>query len=79
LASLAAFLPFLEDIVDVGVFIVAFMVAVPLTLLIIALAWFAHRPILSIGLIVVGIGAAFGIRLLRRSRPRRPVPVRGLP
>jgi hypothetical protein len=73
LGALAAFLPFLEGIVDVGVFLIAFMISVPLTLLVIAVAWFAHRPLLSIGLIVVGIAAAVGLRMMRRSRPRRPV------
>ena len=73
LGSLAAFLPFLEGIVDIGVFLVAFMLAVPLTLLVIALAWFVHRPLLSGGLIIAGIGAAIGLRMLRRSRPR-PLP-----
>jgi hypothetical protein len=77
LATLVAFLPFLEDIVDVGVFLIAFMMAVPLTLFVIALAWFAHRPLLSGGLIVAGIAAAIGLRMLRRGRPRQPASATG--
>jgi hypothetical protein len=73
LGSLAAFLPFLEGIVDFGVFLIAFILAVPLTLLVIAIAWFAHRPLLSGGLVIVAIAAVFGLRALRGSRSR-PMP-----
>jgi hypothetical protein len=77
LAALAAVIPFLEGVVDVGVFLVAFMVSVPLSLFIIAMAWFAHRPLLSGVLVAAGIGAAVLIRMLRRSRARRPMPAPG--
>jgi Transmembrane protein 43 len=74
LSAVAAVLPFLEGIVEAGIFFVALMLAMPLTLLTIAVAWFAHRPLLSGGLIVVGIGLAMAIHRLRR---RRPLPVHG--
>ena len=74
LAALAAVVPLLEDIVGAGVFLVALTLAVPLTLLTIAIAWFAHRPLLGAGLVVLAAAAAFGLRRLHR---RRPLPAAG--
>jgi len=50
-------IPFLGDILGFGLFIFAVALAIPLTLLIIALGWFAYRPFLSVALIAAGIGA----------------------
>jgi hypothetical protein len=74
LAALAGVVPFLGDIVGVGVFLIALTLAVPLTLLTIAIAWIVHRPLLGAGLIVLAVAAVFGLRRLHR---RRPLPARG--
>lgn len=74
LSAVAAVLPFLEGIVDAGIFFIALMLALPLTLLTIAVAWFAHRPLLSGALILVAIAVAAVIFRLRRRRLR---PVHG--
>jgi Transmembrane protein 43 len=69
LTMLFAVLPFLESLVGAGVFLVALTLAVPITLLTIAVAWIVHRPLIG-GLLLVGaIGAWF---LLRQMLPRRP-------
>ena len=73
-AVLAGVLPFLEDLVEAGVFLVALMLAVPLTLITIALAWFAHRPLIGALLIVAGIAFVLLIGYLRRAAPGRPQP-----
>jgi hypothetical protein len=73
LSALAAFVPFLEGIVGAGLFLVALTLAVPLTLLTIAIAWFAHRPLLGAALLALAVGAAIGLRRLHRPRP---IPVR---
>ncbi len=68
LTTLFAVLPILETIVGAGVFLVAFALAVPVTLVTIAIAWIAHRPLLGIGLLVAGVAGMFA---LGRINPRR--------
>jgi hypothetical protein len=70
LTMLFAVLPFLESLVGAGVFLVALTLAIPITLLTIAIAWIVHRPLIG-GLLLVGaVGAWF---LLRQLHPRRTV------
>jgi len=71
IVTLLAFLPFLEGMAQAGVFLIAFTLAVPLTLVTIAAAWFAHRPLLSVGL---GVGAVVVFFLLRSAHPKAPQP-----
>jgi hypothetical protein len=75
LSVLAGVLPFLEGLVEAGVFLVALTLAVPLTLITIAVAWFAHRPLIGAALIVAGAASVFLIRRLPRASPPRPTPV----
>jgi nitrate/nitrite transporter NarK len=64
-------LPFLESLVGVGAFLVALTLAIPITLLTIAVAWVMHRPLIG-GLLLVGaVGAWF---VLRQLHPRRTAP-----
>ncbi len=70
LTMLFAVLPFLEAMVGAGAFLVALTLAVPITLLTIAIAWIAHRPLIG-GLLLVGAVAA--LFLLRQMHPRRGV------
>jgi hypothetical protein len=74
LSVLAGVLPFLEGLVEAGVFLVALTLAVPLTLITIAVAWFAHRPLIGTALIVAGLPSSFwsgaypAVRRAGRSR-----------
>jgi hypothetical protein len=74
LSVLAGVLPFLEGLVEAGVFLVALTLAVPLTLITIAAAWFAHRPLIGAALIAAGVAFAFLLRRLPRASRRRPTP-----
>jgi hypothetical protein len=65
---LFAVLPFLESLIGAGVFLVALTLAIPLTLLTIAVAWIVHRPLIG-GLLLIGAIAAW--YLLRQLHPRR--------
>ena len=68
LTLLLAFIPFVEGIVGAGVFIVALTLAAPLTLLTIAFAWLAVRPVVGGGLIVAAVVVLWALR--RRGRGR---------
>lgn len=68
LVTVADVLPFLGSVLSMGVGIVAFIIALPLTLVTIALAWIAHRPILAIALLAIG-GAVFaGVYIMSKKK-----------
>ena len=64
LAMLVAFLPFLEGLVGFGTFFVALGLAIPITLITIAVAWIASRPVIGGGILLVAVAAAWLIRSL---------------
>ncbi|MEI8400675.1 MAG: TMEM43 family protein [Alcaligenaceae bacterium] len=64
LAMLVAFLPVLEGIVGFGTFFVAVCLAIPITLITIAVAWIASRPLLGGGILLVAVAATWLIRSL---------------
>lgn len=67
LSILADVIPFLGDIIGAGVWLVAFLLAMALSLLIISIAWFVCRPLLGILLLIfVGI-IVFGVKLLPKK------------
>ena len=72
LTMVFAVLPFLESLVGAGAFLVALTLAVPITLVTIAVAWIVHRPLIGVLLLV---GAAAALYLLRRLHPRRSAQV----
>ena len=49
-------------VVGMGTSLIAILIALPLALLTIAIAWFFVRPILSIILLVLAVGGFFGLR-----------------
>jgi hypothetical protein len=69
----ASVIPFLGNIVGAGVGLLAFAVALPLTLGTIALAWVAYRPLIGIPLILVAGALVFfaGSKLIKnRKKPQ---------
>jgi hypothetical protein len=71
LTMLFAVVPFLESLVGAGAFLVALTLAIPVTLLTIAIAWIVHRPLVG-GMLLVGAIAAW--YLLRQLLPKRAAP-----
>jgi hypothetical protein len=69
LTMVFAVLPFLESLVGAGAFLVALTLAVPITLVTIAIAWIVHRPVIGGLLLVAAVAAVY---LLRKLHPRRP-------
>jgi hypothetical protein len=65
----ASVIPFLGQVVGAGLGMLTFAVALPLTLVTIALAWLAYRPLIGIPLLVVaGASIFFAGTKLARSR-----------
>ena len=62
LSMLVAFLPFLQGLVGAGTFLVALGLSIPITLVTIAVAWLASRPLLGSGLLVAAAAAVWAIR-----------------
>ena len=60
-------IPFVGSMISMGVGIISFALAVPISALIIAIAWFAYRPLMS-GII---IGSALLIYFYYRSRGKK--------
>ena len=58
-------IPFLGNLAEKGIGIVAFLLASGFAMLTIAVAWFYYRPMLSIGLIVGAVVLFFGIKALK--------------
>jgi hypothetical protein len=68
---LASVVPFFGDIVGAGTGLLAFAIALPLTLVTIALAWLAYRPLIGIPLLLAAAGSVvFGIMKLAKSRKK---------
>ncbi len=68
LAVLVGVLPFLEAVVSAGLFFIALMLALPISLAVIAVSWLAVRPVIGGGLLVAALLAL--LVLLRRNRNR---------
>jgi hypothetical protein len=78
LAVLVGVIPFLEDLVGAGALLLALIVSVPLTLIVIAAAWVAHRPLLGGGLIVAAVASGWLLGRLHR-RPAAAAPAHFAP
>lgn len=68
LSVLADVVPFIGSMVGFGTGSIAFLIALPLSLLTIALAWIFYRPLLAIGLMVAAIGVFVGFWRLKRGK-----------
>ena len=62
LAILVAFLPFLQGLVGAGTFFIALGLAIPITLITIAIAWIASRPLIGGGILLLAVAATWAIR-----------------
>lgn len=69
LTVLASVLPFLGSVMSFGTGIVAAVLGVGLGLVVIALAWFAHRPLISV--IALGVAVALAVGLIALGRMRK--------
>jgi hypothetical protein len=71
-ATFADFLPFLGDLASAAIGLFAILVALPLTLITIALGWVFYRPLIGIPLLLLGLGLIGGtFYLVRKGRAAR--------
>jgi hypothetical protein len=68
LVTMADVLPFLGNLLGMGVGLIAGLVAFCLSAVTIGIAWVYYRPIIGIPLLVVGIGGMVGLFMLARKR-----------
>ncbi len=68
LSVLGSVVPFLGDLVGIGTGLISFVLAGAISLLVIAMAWFAVRPLLGIGLLALALGGFVGARQLAASK-----------
>lgn len=69
LSVLADVIPFVGNVVGAGLGVISLLVALPLTLGTIAVAWLAYRPLIGVPLLIVAlVSVGFGIRALKKRK-----------
>ncbi len=68
ISTLGDVIPVVGSILGMGTGILAFIIALVLSLVTIAIAWIAYRPLLGIILLVVGIGAFVGVWFIAKQK-----------
>lgn len=77
LETLGDVLPLLGDLLGLGINIFSAIIAFVLSFITIAIAWFFYRPILSIILIVIAVGAIFGFKYYKKMQAEKnPAPAK---
>jgi hypothetical protein len=74
LSTLASVIPLLGSMVRGAVGLVALALAIPLSLLVIAFAWLAYRPLIGGALILLAAVTGYGLWRWRKSRAPAPAP-----
>lgn len=68
LVTLGDVVPFIGSILHFGTGVVSFIIAFSLSLIVIAIAWIAARPLLAIILLIIGIGAFITLKVLSTKK-----------
>lgn len=76
---LADIIPLLGSAMAAGAGLIAFALTFVVFLPTIAIAWFWHRPVMSIGLIVAGVAAAYGLKRMAEARRVARAPAQAQP
>ncbi|HML12466.1 MAG TPA: TMEM43 family protein [Xanthobacteraceae bacterium] len=74
LVVLADVIPFLGNVIGAGTGVVALLVTAVVAPILIAIAWLWYRPLVSVGVLVLGFAIAYGIRMLAARRHARAAP-----
>lgn len=68
LKAIANVLPFVANIIGAGIGIIGFALGVPLSLIVIALAWLVYRPIVGAALLAAAIGIIYYFGWVRKRK-----------
>ena len=68
ISTIASVVPLLGNIAGFGTSLIAMIATAVLAPLIIAIAWFFYRPLLSVIVLVVGAAIVYGLRALGKRR-----------
>lgn len=60
--------PLIGDVLAAGTGLIAFMMTAIVVPIVVAIAWFWYRPLVSVIVLAVGFGLVFGIKMLRSGR-----------
>ena len=75
LSGIVGFVPILGSIARGAAFLAAMVVAVPTTLVVVALSWIVFRPVVGIGLLVAAVALLAGLRWIHgKAHPAAPSP-----
>lgn len=72
LAVLASVLPFLGTVMGFGTGLIASVLGAGLGLVVIAVAWFAHRPLVSVLVLAIVVALTIGFLVLAKKRKAAP-------
>ncbi len=76
LVVFADVIPFFGNLLGAGIGLFALMVALPLTLITVALAWLAYRPLIGIPLLIAALASiVWGVRATRQKKLPPPLSV----
>ncbi|MGD0143846.1 MAG: TMEM43 family protein, partial [Rhizomicrobium sp.] len=73
-STIASIVPFLGGFVRGAAFFVSLVIGVPLSLVVIALAWIGHRPLVGGGILLLAVAVFYGLWRLHASRSPTPKP-----
>ena len=68
LAVAGSVIPLLGDVIGAGTFLVALVCTVAIAPIVIAFGWLWYRPVIGIGVLIVGASATWGLTRLLRAR-----------
>ena len=68
ITTLIGYIPFLGKVVNSMIGVVSFLVGLVISLVVIAIAWFAARPIVSIILIVIIVGLIVALVYFKKNK-----------
>ncbi len=68
LHTLGAVVPLIGNILEFGTRLLAFVLAAALSLITVSIAWIFYRPLLGIGLLVVGLAIPISLKFLRQDK-----------
>lgn len=72
IATLGEVLPFLGTLLNGGISIVAFLLALPCALATIGIAWLFYRPVLGVALLVAAVALIIALKKLKSTRAAAP-------